>query len=164
MNSFSVEEKIFPSAGAPVLKRGVDLRYLGQEHTVTVDIDDLGAWTDLRNAFDAAHARAYGYAATDASVELLNIRLTAIDPLERPRLRKLEPSAAQCLPSSRRPVYSLRASRSVETAVFHRSLLAAGDRIEGPALIEEESTTTVIDIGDRLHVNETGFMVIEVCE
>src|SRR5437870_4784016 len=58
-------QSILPAVGTPVGHRAADLRYLGQEHTVTIAIEDLGDWAELRQKFAAAHQRAYGYAAPD---------------------------------------------------------------------------------------------------
>src|SRR5204863_460717 len=74
-------QSILPAVGTPVGHRTADLRYLGQEHTVTIAIEDLGDWAELRQKFDAAHQRAYGYAAPDVEVQLLNLRLTVVFPL-----------------------------------------------------------------------------------
>ena len=56
-------ESILPPVGTPVTRRAADLRYLGQEHTVTVPVGGAGEWGELRARFDEAHRRAYGYAA-----------------------------------------------------------------------------------------------------
>src|SRR5262245_40185615 len=56
---------ILPAVGTATRHRAADLRYLGQEHTVTVDVATLAAWSTLRARFDEAHRRAYGYAAPD---------------------------------------------------------------------------------------------------
>src|SRR5262249_41182050 len=58
-------ERLLPSTGSLVLRRAVDLRYLGQIHTVTVELENPEAWSGLRSEFDRAHECAYGYAASD---------------------------------------------------------------------------------------------------
>src|SRR5262245_26722415 len=58
-------ETILPPVGTATRHRAADLRYLGQEHTVTVPVESLVDWASLRSRFDAAHQRAYGYAAPD---------------------------------------------------------------------------------------------------
>ena len=85
-------ETILPPVGAASTHRAVDLRYLGQEHTVTIALEDLAAWPALRRRFDEAHQRAYGYAASDVDVQLLNLRLAVVFPLERPPLPALGPA------------------------------------------------------------------------
>ena len=101
---------ILPGEGTPVTHRAVDLRYLGQEHTVTVALGDVDDWAGLRKQFDDAHERAYGYAAPDVDVQLLNLRLTVVYPIERPRLPTLEPPHdGHGASSQTRTIYSMLA-------------------------------------------------------
>jgi N-methylhydantoinase A len=155
-------EEILPPVGAPVMHRAADLRYLGQEHTVTVTVGDLADWLALRGRFDEAHRRAYGYAAADVPVQLLNLRLAVTFPLEHPRLPTLESAAGDATPFETRKIYSMLAQEAVEHRVFQRNGLRAGHRIDGPAAVEEDGTTTIIDAGDTLTVEPHGCLVIEV--
>src|SRR5207249_717661 len=139
---------ILPGDGAPLMHRAVDLRYVGQEHTVTIAVTDLGDWADLRKQFDDAHERAYGYAASDVDVQLLNLRLTVVFPIERPRLPSLPRRTGTGPAFAARTIYSVAGGDFVEHGVVQRSDLFAGDTIEGPAAIEEPGTTTIIDAGD----------------
>jgi N-methylhydantoinase A len=153
---------ILPGGGTPLTHRAVDLRYLGQEHTVTIAATDLADWGDLRKQFDDAHERAYGYAASDVDVQLLNLRLTIVFPIERPRLPSLARRSGNRLTSETRHIHSVAAGDFVEHRVLQRGDLLAGDTIEGPAAIEEPGTTTIIDVGDRLSVEEHGCLMIEI--
>jgi len=153
---------ILPGAGSPVLHRAVDLRYLGQEHTVTIALDTLGDWTALRARFDAAHERAYGYAAREVDVQLLNLRLAVVFPLEPPRLPDLDRRGAASPPFETRKIYSMLAGDDLEYRVYQRQTLRAGDRIQGPAAIEESGTTTIIDTADTLSIENHGCLVIDV--
>jgi N-methylhydantoinase A len=153
---------LLPGAGAPVLHRGVDLRYLGQEHTVTIALETLDDWTKLRAQFDEAHARAYGYAAPDVDIQLLNLRLSVIFPLEPPRLASLERRATGAPPFETRKIYSSLAGEELEYRVYQRDALHPGDEFPGPAAIEEPGTTTLIDAADKLSIENHGCLVIEV--
>jgi N-methylhydantoinase A len=155
-------EAILPGVGTPVMHRAADLRYLGQEHTVTVPVGDLAFWTGLRGAFDAAHERAYGYAAPDVDVQLINLRLAVVFPLERPRLPALERRGSGAAPFETRKIYSTLAGDWLEYRVVQRDALRAGDTIKGPVLIEEAGTSTVVDTGDTLSVEDHGCLVIQV--
>jgi N-methylhydantoinase A len=157
-------ESILPGLGTPVIHRAVDLRYLGQEHTVTVTITDLRDWSGLRKQFDDAHERAYGYAARDVEIQLINLRLTIVFPLEPPRLPALERRAAGTPPFESRKIHSALAGDSIEYRVFQREHLRAGDTLEGPAAIEEAGTTTIIDVDDVLAVEAHGCLAIKVGE
>ena len=155
-------EAILPGIGAPVMHHAADLRYLGQEHTVTVTLGKLADWTTLRQEFDAAHQRAYGYAAADVEVQLINLRLTIVYPIERPRLAALARRTAGAAPFQTRKVYSSRLQDALEFRVFQRENLRSGDVIDGPAAIEEPGTTTVLDVGDNLSVEDHGCLIIQV--
>ena len=153
---------ILPGAGVPLLHRAVDLRYLGQEHTVTIALEALGDWKDLRARFDAAHERAYGYAAPDVDVQLLNLRLTVVFPLDQPRLPSLAQRATGAPPFETRKIYSTLAGDDLEYRVYQREALGAGDQLQGPAAIEEPGTTTIIDTADTLSIENHGCLVIHV--
>ena len=155
-------ESILPALGTATRHRAADLRYLGQEHTVTVEIASLGDWDGLRARFDAAHQRAYGYAAPEVEVQLLNLRLAVVYPLERPRLPTLPPRVGAGPAMETRKIYSTLARDLLEYRVVARATLRAGDHVAGPAAIEEAGTTTLIEPGDALRVEANGCLVIDV--
>ena len=160
---------ILPPVGLPpgveaVHHRGADLRYLGQEHTVTVDVGDLSGWSALRERFDAAHQRAYGYAAPDVEVQLLNLRLAVVYPLPRAPLPSLPRGAGRAPAFETRKIYSTLLRDVLEYRVYPRAALRAGDVIEGPAAVEETGTTTILEPGDRLEVDGNACLVIDVAK
>jgi len=153
---------ILPGADAPLLHRAVDLRYLGQEHTVTIALEALGDWTTLRARFDAAHERAYGYAASEVDVQLLNLRLSVVFSLDQPRLPRLDRRTSGTPPFETRKIYSSLAGDSIEYRVYQRETLRPGDQLNGPAAIEEPGTTTIIDAADTLSIENHGCLVIQL--
>ena len=153
---------ILPGTGAPALHRAVDLRYLGQEHTVTITLETLDDWKHLRARFDEAHERAYGYAAREVDVQLLNLRLAVVFPLEPPRLPSLERRTTGRPPFETRKIYSILAGDELEYRVYQRDALRAGDQLQGPAAIEEPGTTTIIDAADTLSIENHGCLVIDM--
>ena len=155
-------EAILPGVGSPVMHLAADLRYLGQEHTVTVSLGTLAAWATLRAEFDAAHQRAYGYAASDVDVQLINLRLTVVYPIERPHLARAARRTSGAAPFTTRKIYSSRTHDVLEFRIVQREDLRAGDVIEGPAAVEEPGTTTIVDAGDTLTVEDHGCLVIQV--
>jgi N-methylhydantoinase A len=155
-------DAILPGPGTPVTHRAADLRYLGQEHTVTVNVGKLEDWATLRREFDGAHERAYGYAAPEVEVQLINLRLTVVYPIDRPRLASAERRGSGAAPCTTRTIYSSRMQEPMEFRVVQRGDLRAGDSIVGPAVIEESGTTTIVDAGDTMSVEAHGCLVIEV--
>ena len=149
------------------ISRAADMRYVGQEHAVTVDLplrvfakQDRAA---IKRHFDDMHALRYGTSAPDERAEIVSLRSTVTGLMRKPPQRKL-PRGTATPPKgafvARRPVYFGGAFRSTPT--FSRAELRAGNRIKGPALIEEHASTTVLMPGDALIVDAFGNLVINV--
>jgi N-methylhydantoinase A len=152
---------------AIAVRRAADMRYVGQEHAVTVDLPmRLFARENragIKRAFDAMHAQRYGTSAPQEPAEIVSLRSTVTGTLRKPRLNTIRPGKA--VPKSgavrgKRPVYFDGRFRT--TRIYDRDRLLAGNRIDGPALIEEYASTTVLWPGDRLEVDRYGNLHISV--
>jgi N-methylhydantoinase A len=146
-----------------------DLRYVGQEHTISIPVRDAkllsGQDDELRRLFDAEHHQRYGQAAPDERLEAVNIRLVVTagrpDTLAEHWL-SASWAPEQPVPEQSRDVIFTDAARPVRTRVVWRPSLAADARIEGPAVIEEPNATTLIHPGDAATVSEAGHLIIDV--
>jgi N-methylhydantoinase A len=143
----------------------LDLRYVGQEFTlsVPVEIDALahGDREGIRRAFDALYEQRYAHHSPDEPVEMVNIRLALTG--KRPRLRFPGLSAgADAVPSHYRDVHLDDIARPATCPVYRRDDLPAGMQMHGPALIQEHGTTTVLFDGDACAVAPSGELVIAV--
>jgi N-methylhydantoinase A len=154
-----------PPAERRVL-RSADLRYHGQsfELPVTVPPGSLSAadLLRLRDEFHAMHERAYGYAAPEDPVELVNVRLAAIGVTPKPRRAPLAeggPSAAPAL-KGRRDVWFAETAGFRPTQVLDRGKLLCGNVIDGPAIIEEPDASTLVHPGFTATVDEHGNLVL----
>jgi len=150
-----LDESIGPDRIA--LARSVDLRYTGQNYEVEIGWDpDL---TGLRAAFEARHRRLYGYA-TGESVECVNLRLTArvADPVAE--LPRIEPTGA-LTPVGEQRAYFRETGESAMPR-YLRAAFGPGRSVDGPALIEDEWSTTVVCPGQRCHGDAFGNLVLEV--
>jgi len=134
---------------------GVDLKYVGQFHEVTIP---LGApsesFTELKEAFDAQHLRLYSYNLPDQPAEALHWRLTAVGRTERPSLERRVSSSNQALARKQRQVVFEGAK--IDAPVFDGSTLAPSMTVHGPAIVEEPTTTVVIPPQWQLSVNDFG--------
>ncbi len=149
------------------IKRAADMRYVGQEHAVTVDLPmAVFARKDrkaIKRHFDAMHAQRYGTSAPEERAEIVSLRSTVTGLMRKPpqgkiaRGQKIPPPAAF---GGKRPVYY--AGRFHATPTYRRAALLSGNRIKGPALIEEYASTTVLMPGDALDVDQFGNLVIAV--
>jgi N-methylhydantoinase A len=122
-------------------ERFADFRYHGQEYVLTISLS--GAPIDMaavRMAFDQAYDRQYGHSSPDYRVEVANLRVAALGRLKRPGAAA--PIAADKRPARSRHVYFN--GRTQETAIVDRAVLALGDVVEGPAIIEEPTATTIV--------------------
>lgn len=148
------------------LTRSLDVRYAGQEHSVTVAYpeDPGSAMADLvAGAFARLHERQYGHTMADP-VEVTTLRLRATGSVDKPALPRIaeRPPGAALRPEGARPVYLSEDRPAVGYALYTRETLLAGDVIEGPAVIAEHTATSVIHAGDTLRVGPHGEMVISV--
>jgi N-methylhydantoinase A len=151
------------------VKRAADMRYVGQEHAVTVDLPlELFTAADragIKRQFDAMHELRYGTCAPEESAEIVSLRSTVTGVLEKPPLTPIKAGDARPVVSASRgarPVYFGEAGGFVVTPTYARAELLAGNRIEGPALVEEHASTTVLGPGDTLEVDTLGNLVITV--
>ncbi|HEX7188605.1 MAG TPA: hydantoinase/oxoprolinase family protein [Actinomycetes bacterium] len=149
--------------------RSADLRYAGQAFEVRVQAPEGPvdvAWADLvAKAFHDAHEQLYGYAFRDdprQPVEWVNLRVSGIGPIERPRPREVErrdggPERAR---TGARPVFFDDASGWVDTPVYWRPDLAPGDELSGPAVVEEFGSTVPLHPGFRAIVDRFGNIAV----
>jgi N-methylhydantoinase A len=115
----------------------------------------------IRVAFDALYQHRYSHHSPDEPVEMVNIRLAVVG--ERPRLRfPSVASDAKARPARRRKVFLSGAREPAECPVYDRPALGSGATINGPAIIQEHGTATMLFEGDICRVVESGEMVIEV--
>ena len=148
-----------------------DLRYRGQEHTISIPVqraEDLTSDTEATRArFNEQHDRRYGHAAPDQSIEVVNLRLVVAVPRMQDVIGRwlsapwIPDDAA---PEQRRPVVLHDPQCPLEARILWRPALAAGTEIIGPAVIEEPNSTTFIGTSDRATVNESGHIIITLGE
>jgi len=152
------------------MTRGADMRYVGQEHSVTVDLPlALFANQDrdgIKRHFDEVHAQRYGFNAPGEPAEIVSLHSSVVGVLDKPvpgRLpRDSSPTALDAAAGERRPVWFTETAAFVDTPVYVRDRLPAGARIDGPALVEEYASTTVVFPGDVLEVSDFGDLVITI--
>jgi N-methylhydantoinase A len=112
------------------------------------------------NDFHHSHQRHYGFSDAARRIEIVTVRLRAITPATPWQPASQAAISRSLAPSSIRPVRF--DSSWLDTPIYERSLLRAGDSFSGPAIVTEYSSTTVISPGDRLSVDGLGNLVIEV--
>jgi N-methylhydantoinase A len=165
-DSVLISERV--AADERTLDAAVDLRYAGQEYTITVPIDettlDTEALDEAIAAFHLEHGRRYGHSAAEDPTEVVNVRLTAVaaaPEFELPLIRAGDiapPPEAQ----SSEVEMSLRDGSTLVAPVYEREALLAGNRLSGPALIVEKGATTLLIDPFTLEVTPHGHLRMTV--
>ncbi|MBI0538629.1 hydantoinase/oxoprolinase family protein [Roseomonas sp. KE2513] len=142
--------------------RVIDARYKGQNHEVQVRLPTKGdfALDDFQREFAAAHRREYGYDVPGRAVEVVNARLKAVGGVDRPAARFEGGTSGTPDPRAKRQVHF--DAGWVETPIFDRATLSAGATIPGPAILDEMSSTTVVEPGQRVTVDPSGNLIVEI--
>jgi N-methylhydantoinase A len=152
---------------AVAFTRELDLRYFGQSFELTAPaanpLDDA-AFARCLAAFHERHARTYGYSSPDEPLELVAARSTAIGLVAKPPIRKLAGNGVKKPPKDalleKRRVY-YEGSGRLATPVLARSALRAGNRLTGPALVEQYDSCTLVAPGWRADVDAYGNLLLK---
>ena len=150
--------------------RAADMRYVGQEHSVNVELPAaVFAARDkamIKSLFDAVHLKHYGFNQPKEPAEIVSLHSSVLGELEKPRtapIAETRRAAGDLRAAARtRKVLFTEEAGFIDAPVYARGDLLAGDRIAGPALVEEYASTTVVFPGDELEVSRYGDLVISI--
>jgi N-methylhydantoinase A len=116
----------------------------------------------LREAFDTTHRQTYGVAAPDEEVAMVTLRLQSVARVQQMPLPELPPAAAgKPTPGGYRQAYFEAADGFVNTPVYQRSDLGRGAVVDGPAIVEQLDSTSIIGPQQRLVVDAVGNLVVQ---
>lgn len=153
------------------LERSVDCRYVGQGYELRVsapdgEIDDVWVKTTAE-AFHEAHGRTYSQRFDDKPVQLINVRVTGVGAVPHVRIAEIEKGgddASAAIKTTTQALFWASETAKpewVETPVFERSQLLAGNKIDGPAIVEQFDSTTIIGMNQHAYVDAVGHIIIE---
>jgi N-methylhydantoinase A len=149
------------------VKRAADMRYVGQEHAVTVDLPiEVFAKADraaIKKHFDDMHELRYGTCAPEEQAEIVSLRTTVTGVMAKPPQEKVPKGKAEpekaAFTGNRKVFFQ---GGFLDTPTYARAALLAGNKLKGPALIEEHASTTVVMPGDEVDIDDFGNIVIAV--
>jgi N-methylhydantoinase A len=156
-------------SGKTVREAALDMRYVGQEHTITVDVPCSANERIALSVPELLHRFATQYEKTyrstmDQEVEIITWRATLHTRLPQ---RRLQPPAAGDTPAppsgaDRRTLqaYSFAAGSTLDFALVHRASLTSQGALEGPAIVIEDTATTYLDLGFRAEPHRSGALLI----
>jgi N-methylhydantoinase A len=145
------------------LAREADVRYAGQSMEVRVPAPagkiDAAFVAHTIEAFHAAHLKAFGYNyAGRQKVEIVNLCVSGFGVIERPSIPKLDSASGNPPEHGKRPVYF--GGGFQDTVIYDRSQLPAGFQLDGPAIVQEFGSTTVVFPGQWLEVEAHGILIV----
>jgi N-methylhydantoinase A len=148
---------------AITFRYSIDARYHGQGNEITITLGEGASWPVAPEAVATAlaerYAAVYGMTIPGVPVEVVTWRISAFAPAPQVAIQDgREPGRADARKGTR-PVRFVRGQAPLDTPVFDRTALGAGDRVDGPALVEERETTAVLRPGWHAVVNEDGSLV-----
>jgi len=144
------------------LYRSLEMRYFGQNHELEVPISfdtfDDETINSCWELFHSAHRDRFNFDIPGEIIELISVKLTAVAVTESPNLPKLQKSDSKAVPASSRQVTFDNGPH--ETNVYNRSELFSGQSFQGPAVIEEPASVTVIRPEHNVRIDDYGHLII----
>ncbi|MEM4288096.1 MAG: hydantoinase/oxoprolinase family protein [Candidatus Caldarchaeum sp.] len=139
-----------------MILRSLDMRYYGQGHELEVMVGRPFKASEALTMFENLHEAVYGFRHSGENVEATAARLNVIIPRAKPSLPKPKNSGKSTKQAERKAYFG----EWLDTPIYHRQAVPTGFSQEGPAIIEEYDSTTVVPPGWRVTVDETGCMVM----
>jgi N-methylhydantoinase A len=143
-----------------IVRRGVEARYFGQTHTVTIDVPVASNPAQIVEAFHRRHEALYSYQIPSREVEFVTWRLTTVIANRTRQSQRRRGNDGQL--ESLRTLTMIIRGESVEARVYDRSTLPVDSVIEGPALVVQMDSSILIPPGDLASVDGHGNLVIRV--
>ena len=148
-------------------RRFLDVRYVGQSFELTVDYPSSrasrttqGFARTISDSFYRAHLQRFGYADRAEPVEIVNLRLKLDLPVDKPDLQLETTQGPDASAAQISTVGVVFRDGELETPLYDRDQLAAGNRIVGPALVVQLDTTTVVPPGWQGEVDAYGNLLL----
>ncbi len=147
------------------IKRSMEMRYVGQIHECTVDIDnfkiDAQSINQVIDAFHRRHEQLFTYSERNSPVELVNIESTLYGRVKRPERGQLDSGAGieNALKNHRDLIFS-GDGKAISVPIYDGGKINAGNKVNGPAVIEEETATYVIQPGWQLELHSSASYLI----
>ncbi|MFO1091428.1 MAG: hydantoinase/oxoprolinase family protein [Hyphomicrobiales bacterium] len=149
----------------PVVTRIADLRYVGQGHEIRVAIPPRkltqADGAKIRAAFEKLYRQIYGLVIPGQEVEAVTFSVTASSVPKRSEKARTVRAATAPKPLRHRQVYDAALGKLAKTPVYWRFDLKPGSSVNGPAIIAEHETSTVVGSGFRATVNSLGYLVLD---
>lgn len=148
------------ATGPRRFRRSLDVGYVGQSYQVTVPVDDALSADAVFERFSTLYREKYGYFYDDVPAEIVNLRVFGEIEGAGLQLTPAAGSGGEASAAGTRAAYSPAAGAMIDFAVYDRGALAPGMAFTGPAVVEEQTSTTIIDSDAAVEVDAFGSLVI----
>ena len=134
-----------------------DMRYIGQEYYVNVDISEPFDLNEINNNFHKTYEKQYGHSTPEGPSEFINLRLIATGKIKKTDSVKSIENDKTIKDSKRKIIFN---QKEYETKIYARHNIRVNESFEGPAVIEESTATTVIPPNYSIVKDEFGNIII----
>ena len=142
----------------------VKMRYAGQNHEYDVPIPHGSITEDVLctafNSFHQRHEALYGYQLPDAIIEIISLSTTAVGRTDKPPMEFLRPEKTKSEPQSKLVYFP--ETGYTDTKIIERQSVDTGESVRGPAILVEHGSTTLLRPGDKMVVDSSGSLIIEI--
>ncbi|MBL7176785.1 MAG: hydantoinase/oxoprolinase family protein [Desulfobacteraceae bacterium] len=146
------------------IRRFAEIRYIGQAHEVNLPVQEgeitKSVLDDIKEKFHEAHFNLYSHSSPDAPTMFVTLAVKAIGRTPTPTFQHIEKGTGKPNSIEMRPVYFGEYKKYVDTPVYSRKELLASQKIEGPAIIEQMDSTTLILPNHEATVDHVGSLTI----
>lgn len=158
---------VFEQQNVPIENRVVitklDLRYRGQEHTLSIDYAKNDPVTVLEEKFKVAHKDRHGHS-MDERCEIASVRVKCFAQVQKPQLPKRQLSSNSAQIVGTRDAYDFASEKLMAFKIYDRDSLEYGMKFQGPAIIQESASATIMFSDQFVEVDEFGQLLISRLE
>jgi len=137
----------------------LDLRYRGQEHTLSIDFTTGDSVSFLERQFQHAHQARYGHSMDDRC-EIASVRVKCLAKARKPELPKMTKSIIRAKSIGSREIYDFAMSSKTNFEIYDRESLEFGMKFQGPAIVQETASATVIFSDQTAEIDEYGQILL----
>lgn len=152
--------------GEIIIRRILDMRYEGQAHEVSVELDgpvtcqeDIAS---IRRKFHKEHERLFGHSSPEEGIEIITLSVNGIGPRGQADAAGEGNGSRKAEPFSTRSVYFEEYRGYTDCPIYRRDRLRQGDHFDGPAVVEEKHSATVVPPGCSVEIDKTLAMKIHI--
>jgi N-methylhydantoinase A len=142
-----------------VIVTKLDLRYRGQEHYLSIDYNSSDSVSTIEGKFQIAHQERHGHS-MDERCEIASVRVKCFAQVQKPELPKLEKATKEATSVGAREAYDFASENVTMFKIYDRDLLGYGMVFEGPAIIQEDASATIVFSDQVVEVDEYGQLLI----